>query len=55
MFSKRSDLALIDELQPVLKETEQSAAIAAAVTPHLANAKTAGKSSQFGGLAGWCF
>jgi len=55
MFSKRSDLALIDELQPVLEETEQSAAIAAAVTPQLANAKTAGKSSEFGGLGGWCF
>jgi len=55
MFSKRSDLALIDELQPVLEQTEQSAAIAAAVTPQLANAKTAGKSSEFGGLGGWCF
>jgi len=55
MFSKRSDPALIDELQRVLEETEQSAVIAASVTPQLANAKTAGKSSDFGGLAGWCF
>jgi ATP-dependent Clp protease ATP-binding subunit ClpA len=55
MFSKRSDPALIDELQRVLEETEQSAAVVAAVTPQLANAKTAGKSSEFGGLGGWCF
>jgi ATP-dependent Clp protease ATP-binding subunit ClpA len=55
MFSKRSDPALIDELQRVLEETEQSTAAIAAVTPQLASAKTAGKSSQLGGLAGWCF
>ena len=55
MFSKRSDPALIDELQRVLEETEQSAAVIAAVTPQLASAKTAGKSSQFGVLEGWCF
>ena len=55
MFSKRSDPALIDELQRVLEQTEQSAAVVAAVTPQLASAKTAGKSSQFRGLAGWCF
>ena len=47
--------ALVDELQRVLEETEQSAAVVATVTPQLASAKTAGKSSQFGGLAGWCF
>src|SRR5258707_4500389 len=55
LFSKRSDPALSDELQRVLEETEQSAAIAAAVTPQLANAKTAAKKSEFGGLEGWCF
>src|SRR5882672_8903752 len=55
LFSKRSDPALSDELQRVLEETEQSAAIAAAVTPQLANAKTAAKKSEFGGLGGWCF
>jgi ATP-dependent Clp protease ATP-binding subunit ClpA len=53
MFSKRSDPALSDDLQRVLKETEQLAALAAAMTPQLPNAKPAGKSSQFG--AGWCF
>ena len=55
LFSKRSDPALSAELQRVLEETEQSAAIAAAVTPQLANAKTAAKKSEFGGLGGWCF
>src|SRR5215813_6412339 len=55
MFSKRSDPALIDELQRVLEEAKKLAAVVAAVTPQLANAKTDGKSSQFGGLAGWCF
>ena len=55
LFSKRSDPALSDELQRVLEETEQSAAIAAAVTPQLANAKTAAKKSEFGGLGRWCF
>src|SRR6266487_3846091 len=55
LFSKRSDPALSDELQRVLEETEQSAAIAAAVTPQLANAKTAAKKSEFGGLGGLCF
>src|SRR5258705_502968 len=55
LFSKRSDPALSDELQRVLEEAEQSAAIAAAVTPQLANAKTAAKKSEFGGLGGWCF
>src|SRR5258707_3160775 len=55
LFSKRSDPALSAELQRVLEETEQSAAIAAAVTPQLANAKTAAKKSEFGGLEGWCF
>jgi ATP-dependent Clp protease ATP-binding subunit ClpA len=55
LFSKRSDPRLIDQLERVLEETEQSAAFAAAVTRQLANAKTAGKSSEFGGLGGWCF
>src|SRR6266576_2026794 len=55
LFSKRSDPALSDELQRVLEEPDQSAAIAAAVTPQLANAKTAAKKSEFGGLEGWCF
>jgi hypothetical protein len=55
VFSKRSDPALIDELQHLLEESEQSAAVVAAVTPQVASAKTAGKSSQSGGLAGWCF
>ena len=55
MFSKRSDPRLIGELERVLEETEQSAAIAAAVTPQLANAKSTGKSSEFGGLVGLCF
>ena len=55
LFSKRSDPALSAELQRVLEETEQSAAIAAAVTPQLANVKTAAKKSEFGGLEGWCF
>ena len=27
----------------------------AAVKPQLANAKTAAKKSEFGGLGGWCF
>jgi ATP-dependent Clp protease ATP-binding subunit ClpA len=53
VFSKRSAPALSDDLLSLLKETEQLAAIAAAMTPQLPNAKTAGKSSQFG--AGWCF
>jgi len=51
-FSKRSEPALSADLQRVPEETEQ---LAAAVTPQLPNAKTAGKSSQIGGLAGWCF
>src|SRR5262249_53142441 len=55
VFSKRSDPALIDELLHLLEESEQSDAVVAAVTPQLASAKTAGKSSQSGGLAGWCF
>jgi ATP-dependent Clp protease ATP-binding subunit ClpB len=55
LFSKRSDPALSDERQRLLEETKQSAAIAAAVTPQLANAKTAAKKSEFGGLEGWCF
>jgi hypothetical protein len=51
MFSRRSDPALSDELQSVLEETEPSPAVVAAVTSQLANAKTAGKSSRFGGCA----
>jgi hypothetical protein len=55
VFSKRSDPALIDELQHLVEKTEQSTPKAAAVAPHLTNAKTAVKSSEFGGLEGWCF
>ncbi len=55
VFSKRSDCQLIDELQHLVEKTEQSTPKAAAVAPHLTNAKTAVKSSEFGGLGGWCF
>ena len=54
MFSKRSDPALFGKLQSVLEETERAAPIAAAATPQLANATTAGKSSELGGFGG-CF
>ncbi len=55
VFSKHSDPALIDELQHLVEKTEQSTPKAAAVAPHLTNAKTAVKRSEFGGLEGWCF
>ena len=55
VFSKHSDPALIDELQHLVEKTEQSTPKTAAVAPHLTNAKTAVKSSEFGGLEGWCF
>ncbi len=55
VFSKNSDPALIDELQHLVETTEQSTPKEAAVEPQLTNAKTAIKSSEFGGLGGWCF
>jgi ATP-dependent Clp protease ATP-binding subunit ClpB len=55
VFSKHSDPALIDELQHLVEKTEQSTPKAGAVAPHLTNAKTAVKSSEFGDLEGWCF
>jgi len=55
VFSKHSDPALIDELQHLVEKTEQSTPKAATVAPHLTNAKTAVKSSEFAGLEGWCF
>src|SRR6266542_1029044 len=55
VFSKHSDPALIDELQHLVEKTEQSTPKAAAVAPHLTNAKTAVKRSELGGLEGWCF
>jgi len=39
----------------LVEKTEQSTLKAAAVAPHLTNAKTAVKNSEFGGLEGWCF
>src|SRR5690349_11834365 len=53
VFSKHSDPALIDELRHLVETTEQSTP--KAVAPHLTDAKTAVKSSEFGGLEGWCF
>jgi len=55
VFSKHSNPALIYELQHLVEKTEQSTPKAATVAPHLTNAKTAVKSSEFGGLEGWCF
>ncbi len=55
VFSKHSDPALIDELRHLVEKTEQSTPKAAAMAPHLTNANTAVKSSEFGGLGGWCF
>jgi ATP-dependent Clp protease ATP-binding subunit ClpA len=47
VFSKHSDPALIDELQHLVEKTELSTPKAAALAPHLTNAKTAVKSSEF--------